>query len=166
MPDTSTEVAIATTTLTSSNNTISFSSIPSTYTDLRLVFTALSTNGTNSAYLRFNGSSTSLYSRTTIYGTGASASASSSQTQTEINLNLFHTLNTTKPEFYAIDIFSYNAAVNKNCLITGSSDLDGSGSVYVTSGLWRSTAAITSISLTTDAASFATGTTATLYGIL
>ena len=166
MPDVSTEVAIATTTLTSSSSTISFTSISSAYTDLRLVFTPFGTVGTNSALLRFNSSSTTLYSRTSLYGTGASASSNNATAQTELNLNLFHTLNTTKPEFYSINIFSYAGSTNKTCLITGSSDLDGSGSVYITAGLWRSTAAITSISLTTDASSFATGTTATLYGIL
>ena len=157
---------IATTTLGSATNTITFSSIDSSWTDLKLVFTVLSANGTNSAFLRFNNSSTTLYSRTTLYGTSA-AGSTSAQTQTQFDLNPLHTLNTTKPEFYNIDIFSYAGSTNKTCLITGSSDLDGNGSVYLKVGLWRSTAAINRLDLIADpTGNFASGTTATLYGIL
>lgn len=39
------------------------------------------------------------------------------------------------------------------------------GTVFAIVGLWRSTAAITSITLTPDAGSFATGSTFSLYGI-
>jgi hypothetical protein len=52
-------------------------------------------------------------------------------------------------------------------LLTGGTDNNGSGGVTRSVGLWRSTSAITSISLFIDGTTtFSTGTTATLYGIL
>jgi hypothetical protein len=73
---------IATTTLGSAATTITLSSIPSTYTDLRLV-TVLSNNGAggDSLYITCNGDAlgaTSLYSETRLRGDGSTATSARS----------------------------------------------------------------------------------------
>jgi hypothetical protein len=154
---------IATTTLGSANATISFSSIPSTYTDLRLVFTGTVTSA-SSLRLTFNSDSATNYSWTFLRGAGVEASSRS----TNENYLIFHNFNlsTTIPQFYSFDIFSYAGSTNKTLLATTQQDLNGSGSVIYTAALWRNTAAINTITFTNSVSTFATGTTATLYGIL
>jgi hypothetical protein len=67
-----------------------------------------------------------------------------------------------------IDLFSYAGSTNKTILTTTSTDKNGSGGVGRIVSLWRSTSAITGITITDGGAGFgwASGTTATLYGIL
>jgi hypothetical protein len=152
---------IATTTLGSANSTITFSSISSAYTDLRLVFYI---NGTGSLpIIRFNNDATSLYSRTRIEGQGSSATSNRASSATSIPLfvggagvNSFHT----------VDVFSYAGGTNKTSLIGIYEDANGSGYVGLQVGLWRDTSAITRIDLIDISSTFAAGSTATLYGIL
>jgi hypothetical protein len=164
MPDVSTEVAIATTTLGSAASSITFSSIPGTYTDLRLVFVGTSAANVPGE-MRFNGDSGSNYSRTYLSGNGSSASSSRDTNQTNISMGA--SAITSTPMMNTVDIFSYAGSAYKTCLITSSDDRNGSGTVDRQVALWRSTSAITQIRLTVDlTANFTAGTTATLYGIL
>jgi hypothetical protein len=64
------------------------------------------------------------------------------------------------------DLFSYAGSTFKTVLATNSQDYNGSGNVGRTVALWRSTSAISTILLYTNAGNFNAGTTATLYGIL
>jgi hypothetical protein len=164
MPDTSTEVAIATTTLGTAAASITFSSISSAYTDLRIVFVGTGTASSN-CQIRFNSDSTSTYSQTALYGTGAAA-GSSRNSDTAFYFTYYTNLSTTIPTLRTMDIFSYAGSTYKTCLTTENSDLNGSGSVVRTAGLWPVTSAITSILLLNPSSTFAAGTTATLYGIL
>lgn len=159
----STYEPIATTTL-SGNGSISFTSIPATYTDLRLVLTALgSTNGAT-PYLRFNSDSATNYSSTNIYGDGTSANSNANTSITAI-YNTSFGMRTATPFLYTFDIFSYAGSTYKTVLGTYNEDNNGTGYVSRLVGLWRSTSAITTIGLTASTGSFAAGTTATLYGI-
>jgi hypothetical protein len=156
---------IATTTLGTAASSISFTSIPGTYTDLRVVLVySLSISGRNLG-LTFNSDTGSNYSRTTLTGNGSSASSFRQTSQERIVLNEFGG-NTSVPKLSTIDIFSYTASVNKTVLSTNSADDDGSGETNRTVGLWRNTSAITTLGLVSLNADFNTGTTATLYGIL
>jgi len=156
---------IATTTLGSASATITFSSISSAYTDLRLVITALQGSGNNIA-LRFNSDSGTNYSRTRLIGNGTSATSTRATDDTEIDLNR-EALSSTNPSLYEIDIFSYAGSTNKTLLATANEDRNGSGSVMRVVGLWRSTSAISTILITSlSADTMGVGTTATLYGIL
>jgi hypothetical protein len=164
MPDVSTEVAIATQTLGSAASSIDFTSIGSTYTDLRLVLVTQNTSGGNLT-MRFNGDTGSNYSVTTLFGTGSSALAE--RTTSATSLRVMNSLSSsTNWRLAEIDIFSYAGSTFKTELTSISSDDNGSGSVRRTVGLWRSTSAITSISLFYDSGNHSVGTTATLYGIL
>jgi hypothetical protein len=150
---------IATTTL-STNGSISFTSIPSTYTDLRLVLVGTLASGVNS--FRFNNDSTALYSFTIVAGNGTAASSGRATAQTEFAV-ANTTFSGTVPQLVTIDIFSYAGSTFKTCLIEDSQDFNGSGNVERQVGLYRSTTAISRIDFQ---ATYKTGTSVTLYGIL
>ena len=151
---------ITTQTLGSAAASITFSSIPATYTDLRVVMTNTTSNGAD-VYLRFNGDTASNYSLTNTIANGTTAA--SNQYANLTSLNVLYT-STTVPSISMLDIKSYAGSTYKSVLFNGSADFNGSGYIIKGSGLWRSTAAITSILMT--ASNFSIGTTATLYGIL
>jgi hypothetical protein len=156
---------IATTTLGSTSATITFSSIPATYTDLRLVFTGTTATSTNFT-LRYNNDSASNYSWTWLGGTGSAAQSGRFTSATEYYGNV--TLETT-PQLYEVDIFSYAGSTFKTALIGESADKNGSGQLSRSAFLWRSTSAINRIDITAlygATNTYAIGTTATLYGIL
>jgi len=162
---TSTEVAIATQTLGSAASTITFSSIPSTYTDLRLVL--IVSDGSNGSRINcnFNSDTGNTYSMTNIQGTGASALSSRGTSQTYLNAG--NCTASTNKAFTTIDIFSYTGSTYKTCLTTNSRDDNGSGAVMRFVNLWQSTSAINRIDLTlATTGNFDAGSTATLYGIL
>lgn len=166
MPDTSTEVAIATTTLGSANTTITFSSIPSTYTDLRIVFVDNGLSTADRPVLQFNGDTGANYSVTRMTGTGSAAGSTRNTSDNQIRFQNSN-LESTYPSLLTVDIFSYTASVNKTCLGMQSDDGNGTGNIFVGVGLWRSTSTINQILIKTISGNnFATGTTATLYGIL
>ena len=162
MPDTSTEVVIASTTLGSAATTIDFTSIPATYTDLKLVFVCTTSAPTNARF-RFNSDTGSNYSYTALGGDGSTASSFGSA-GTSFYFTAFGTTSTTIPHFYSVDVFSYAGSTNKTLLLSETSDDNGSGSTARSVQLWRNTSAVTSINI--FGATFSTGTVATLYGIL
>jgi len=155
---------IATTTLGSAAASIDFTSIPATYTDLRIVFVGTSTAATG-LRMQFNSDTGTNYSRTTLTGDGSGVYAQRGTNITFISLGVNDNLNTTTPTMRCADIFSYAGSTNKTVLTEESSDLNGSGGVVRGVQLWRNTGAITSISLNVSGTTMKTGTTATLYGI-
>lgn len=159
---------IATTTLSSASAIVTFSSIPSTYTDLRLVVVGTaSSQGTMK--IRFNNDSDSNYSRLRLNGSGSSVSTGQGNNLTNLEGGTEFNDNSMPPSFFACDVFSYaNTSVNKTALLRTQSDRNGSGEVAYVVSAWRSTAAINRLdfSLNWSNWNFAIGTTATLYGIL
>lgn len=162
---------IATTTLASDTASISFSSIPGTYTDLKLIMIVRSTVVAIDADLRvtFNGSGAANYYRTGISGIGTATQTSIKQTATtNIVLGRPVAASATAGVFSMInvDIAKYSSAtLEKPLLSRMASDQNGSGTVSIIAGLWFNTSAITSLTLTPQSNNFATGTKATLYGI-
>ncbi len=150
---------IATTTLGSAASTITFSSIGSGYTDLRLVLVGNSTPSTSGFRFKINAATTG-YSVTVLSGDGATATSSRSTSQTQGNLAAMQTT----PCLLQMDLFSYAGSTNKTILTSWSAN---SATVDRRVHLYQSTSAITQIELylTTASQNFAIGTTATLYGI-
>ena len=149
---------IATTTLGSAAATITLSSIPSTYTDIRLVFVVTASSGWG---LTINALTTNEYSYTIIRGDG---SATESLRRTNYP-GIYNTAQSaTIPQMLTYDFFSYAGSTNKTALVTESLDFNGSGWVSRSVALCRTTSAITSLTLTSGG-TFPIGTTATLYGI-
>jgi hypothetical protein len=165
---------IATTTLGSAAATITFSSIPATYTDLRLVLVAIagaSGNGYVPA-LRFNSDTGTNYSTTELSGQGSSASSARTTSSAFLSAGANSSgagMSTTIPQLFTFDVMSYAGSTNKTVLISSAGDQNGSGYTLAEVGLWRDTTAINSIVISRSIAggttNFATGTTATLYGI-
>jgi hypothetical protein len=160
----STYEPIATSTLGSSNANITFSSIPSTYTDLRFVVTGTSLSAFETLLVRFNSDTGSNYSQTRIVGSGSTATSQRETSATSIRVALGSGFGPTQPSFITVDVFSYTGSTNKTVLAEASTDRNGAGSVERAVGLWSNTSAITTI-LINNANQFNTGTTATLYGI-
>jgi hypothetical protein len=154
---------IATTTLSSAANTITFSSIPATYTDLRLTL-VLNSAATQYVTFRLNADSGSNYSYTWMDGSG-SAAASGRGTNDSLVYISQRTITSGQVAFFTLDLFSYAGSTNKTILTTNSQDENGSGFVGNQVALWRNTSAITEIQLRSGVSIYGAGTTATLYGI-
>jgi hypothetical protein len=161
---------IATTTLGSATASITFSTIPATYTDLRIVFVGKSAAGGSAVEnfgVQFNSDTGTNYSRTRLSGDGsAAASARGTNNVALIFTEALAGSTATSPSYVAFDVFSYAGSTNKTVLAESSLDQNGSGTVARNVGLWRSTAAITTIKVYDYGGNnLAIGTTATLYGI-
>lgn len=157
--------SIATTTLSSATTNYTFSSIPSTYTDLVLVLNGSVATVNNSTYLQFNGDATSNgYSITYLTGNGSTASSSR---YTSFNTPYIEWNGvpgaSTSPNITIVNILNYsNTTTNKTFLSRASNASYGTDAIV---GLWRNTAAINSIKIIQPTYNFNTGTTFTLYGI-
>ena len=156
---------IATTTLGAAASTITFSSISSAYTDLRLVVTGTPTSG-SFMWMRYNSDSATNYSVTILSGDGSAAASGIISSAAQLTCKAYSSDSTSQPTLYEINIFSYAGSTYKTHLCSTSSDANGSGNVQRIVGLWRSTSAISTITLLRSASdTFAAGTVATLYGI-
>ena len=161
MPAGSTYSTIATANGTGSSGVITFSSIPGTYTDLVLV-SNFETSAAANAFYQINGSSSSLYSDTTVYGDGSTVGSGRRSNQTlsyttYISASGQRVVMTTNFMNYA------NTTTNKTYLTRfGNSSFELGAEV----GLFRSTSAITSVTINlNNSANFTSTSTFTLYGI-
>lgn len=158
---------ISSTVATGSQATITFSSIPSTYTDILLRVSARMSSTTLDTYnLAFNGS-TANFSYRNLYGagTGALGSSTGSSGATGINEPSTYTANT----FGSMDLYIPNYATSqyKSASSIAVSENNSTEAYAVFTGnVWSSTSAITSISITSaGTANFAQYSSFYLYGI-
>jgi hypothetical protein len=155
----STYTPIATTTLGSAANSVTFSSISGSFTDLVLV-RAGGISTPDEIGLRFNGDTGSNYSFTNVagYGSGTSSGRGSNQTMGRGGAAWTATNNT------IWQIMNYSNTTTFKTFLQRYSDPGDTVGAAVT--LWRNTAAINSVQvLTTGGQNFTTGSTFTLYGI-
>ena len=153
--------SIATTTLGSNQTTITFSSIPATFTHLQLRVFAR-TNRTSQDFanllIRFNSDTGSNYAYHDLFADGATVTASGTTTQTSIIANRLTGAGATASIFGAIivDVLDYTSTnKNKTVRALGGVDLNSSGALSYSSGLYFATpAAINRIDLTTIAGTF------------
>lgn len=151
----------------SSAGVITFTAIPQSFTDLRIILlgrTSWTTDSYDNVRVRFNGDSGGNYSYTDL----GYALANRGSNVSNMGIPRFNPSNggNTNPALARIDIFAYlNTNVHKTVLADGV----GLQEAYIPSrsvGLWRSTAAITSIELGgAQSGALAAGTTASLFGI-
>jgi hypothetical protein len=163
--------SIATATGTGLSSTITFSSIPATYKHLQVRVlaraTAVGATSVNLA-LRLNGDTGSNYASHRLLGDGATVSANGSTSQSNINTGLMSgalsTANIMGVTIY--DIVDYSSTT-KNTVVRSLSGLDqnGTGEIYIGSGLWVNTAAVNSVTLFCGTGFLTTETTIALYGI-
>jgi hypothetical protein len=161
MPAGNTYVPIATQTVGSGITTVTFSSIPSTYTDLVIVVNASLTAPDSNLDYRFNGDTGTNYSYTSLSGTGSAASSTRAANTNKGRLDNFGYLDTTMST-HIIHIMDYaDTAVYKTTLSRGNNTANGTSASV---NLWRSTAAVTSVDLISFV-TFVSGSTFSLYGI-
>ena len=153
-------------TLGSAAASIDFTSIPSTYTDLRIVWVYKAVSASNYPYLRYNSDTGNNYSFNVLYGNGTIAGWTGNPSNSGAYLVGNAPASTSQWQINTVDVFSYAGSTYKTLLNTYCGDVNGSGTVSYGINLWLSTAAITSIKLLFSGGSnIAAGSTATLYGI-
>lgn len=154
---------IATNTLTGTAASVTFSSIPSTYTDLVLITSAKNDSAANSHItIRFNSDSGTNYSDTYMYGTGSGGGSSARDTSATAGAIARH-----DGTQYAVGITHIQNYANTTTYKTLLSRGGNAGTItQAFATLWRSTSAITSLTVyPNDASNFASGSTFTIYGI-
>jgi hypothetical protein len=161
---TATYEKIQTQTLSSAQSSITVTSIPNTYTDLILVLNFGGSVGGQRAGFQVNGDTGSNYSK--IYALGLSGSASANGTGNETQSFIFDgiALPTTLTGNMIQQYQNYSNTTTYKTVLSRCSNPSGGGTLAV-AGLWRSTAAITSITLTPTAGNWISGSTITIYGI-
>lgn len=173
--------SIATVTLSTSASSITFSSIPATYTHLQLRGSIQSDRGSynvDNATVRFNSDSGANYSRHNVdasastttapeaYGTGGATFGGPIPTVTGVATNVFNG--------FVMDVLDYaNTNKYKTMRILAGYDVNGTGgtgsfggTVGLYSGSWQNTNAVTSITFApVDGTNFKQYSKIALYGI-
>lgn len=157
------------------NNITTFSNIPQTFQDLRIVVYGRSnfSGTTDTTAIFFNGvTSGTLYSQTRLYGNGSSAISDRLTNQDVIaDATMIPGATSTSGLFgvVTVDILNYRSTSTfKTFIVRGACDMNGSGRTDLAVGLFRSTNAITSITgpyAYQLPQQYAAGSTAALYGV-
>ena len=159
-------------TLGSAAASVTFSSIPATYTDIVLKASARTDRADyeDYCYVRFNGDTSSLYSLTDLKAQGGSASSTRFSSQSG-NFFFYATASTaTASTFGSEEVYvpSYTVSQSKPfSLFTVSENNNTTNhTIDVNAGLYRSNTAISSITIQSyNSANFVTGSSFYLYGI-
>lgn len=159
---------IARTTLSSAAATVTFSSISGSYTDLILVVNCGASSAGVTHDFRFNSDSGTNYSLTDLYGNGSTAASSRASNQTKGSFAYFVVADSPVEHNAILHIMNYSNTTTFKTALSRSNrgsanNFPGAEAIV---NLWRSTAAITSITLLPNAGNFVAGSTFTLYGIL
>ena len=170
----STYTLISSQVLASSASTVTFSSIPATYTDLVLRVSARDndTGAFQQLRITFNGDTATNYSYTNLYGTGSSAFSIGPATANfnYINFQSSDSNGATANSFGSSELYipSYTVSQNKPVSMFSVSETNATATnMGATAGLWRNTAAITSLTMVPafTSGNFLTGSSFYLYGI-
>ena len=155
---------LATTTLTSTTATITFSSINQTYTDLILVMSCSINTAGGNCWVRVNGDTGSNYAYNAMYNSGSSVLGTVNGS-TALGLLAGCLVGWDTNE--TIIILQINSYANTTTYKTGSSRGNNPSTAVDRSGsLWKSTAAINSLTILNGSGnSFLTGSKFTIYGI-
>lgn len=152
--------AISSQTLGSAQSSVTFNSF-SGYTDLVIVLNTKLAS-TTSTYMNFNGDTAGNYSFTRIYGNGSSAVSDRVGTNlTGIDIQY---AGSGDGNVTIVNLMNYANSTTYKTSLTRWNTTGSTGYVGANVNLWRSTAAITSITFS-NSVNFSVGSTFTLYGI-
>jgi hypothetical protein len=147
---------------------ITFSSIPTTYRHLQIRYTAKNQSTATQINLTMNGITTAVYFRHSLFGNGSSAGSNgNSSAQTSIQL-LDSMANSTTPNAVnagVIDILDYRSTTKNTTIRALYGMADNLNRVYLSGGFYNQTTAVTSLTLTASASSFASLSRFSLYGV-
>jgi len=156
-------------TLTTTTASITFSSIPSTYTDLLLSISSRNSDIYYEVHFIFNGDTGNNYSGRNIYGTGSSVVSSSSSSISSLqNLTVESVSGQTASTFGNIQLYipNYLSSNYKSISADGLDENNATSAIAMLgAGLWSNTAAITSIQAFPSLGSFVQYSSFYLYGI-
>jgi hypothetical protein len=158
---------ITTQTVSTTTATVTFSSIPQTYTDLILISNFATTTINEDAYVQFNSDTGNNYSRTHLRGNGSSALTSRASNQPFIPIDIDSSGSTLSTGIQATTHFmNYSNATTFKTIVCRSGTTGGSftGTTLLV-GLWRNTNAISNIDVKSTGGNYVVGSTFTLYGI-
>jgi hypothetical protein len=159
--------SIATVTGNGTASSVTFSSIPATYSSLQVRISYLAT--ATKLFLQPNGdTNTANFARHALFGDGSTVSALGAAASTSPFItNLGADSSTTNPTVVIIDIHDYASTTkNKTVRVFTGIDNNGSGAVNLNSILWMSTTAISSLVIPNqNGTNYNTGSTFSLYGI-
>ena len=153
---------IQSTTISSAQASVTFSSIPATYTDLVLITNGKMVSGENALGVSLNNDTSSNYSTVAFYGTGTTPGSSLRfNNGSELYVGRMGASTNTTSIIHLLDYS--NTTTYKTAVTRGAS----SAIIMTTAGAWRNTVAVNSVlvrgfGLFSD---FASGCTFTLYGI-
>jgi len=152
---------IATNTLSSTSALVTFSSIPSTYTDLVVI---VSGKGTSLLQVRMsvNNDSSVIYSTTGMSGNGTGAESWRVSGYPYVSGDYYYSF-TPNAGYVQFNLMNYSNTTTFKSFLTRSGE--GSQATMANVSLWRSTAAINRIDITASTSTFAAGTVFTIYGI-
>jgi len=154
---------------TGSSGVITFSSIPSTYKHLQLRLFVKDTGGLSpEIQVTFNSDTASNYSRHRLTGNGTSAAAFGAANTSNIPFIGQVGLPTAASTYGVaiIDILEYkNTNIYKTVRVLSGQDSNGSGGIDFTSGSWRNTAAISTVTVSLSGSNYTTASSIALYGI-
>jgi uncharacterized protein YraI len=164
-PVTGSYESIASAAGTGSSNTITFSSIPSTYASLQVRFSGFAVSGGATITMRLNGDTGTNYSRHLLTGEGGTITVVGAANVNQIAVAGWNTgSSTTYPTVGIIDIHDYASTTkNKTVRIFSGIDISSNGDIELNSGGYFSTSAIDSISII--GSNWTTSSTFALYGI-
>jgi len=162
MPAGATFEPIATSTLLTNTNTVSFTNIPNTYTDLLILARcAYQSFGSGDMNIQFNSDTGNNYGTTRLLNSGTGAISNTSTNRANVNSGECGSAFTV----VEVHILSYTASVFKNVFTSGINP-GGIDNGYWTMGAWRNTSAITSVQIRAEISpTWQAGSTFTLYGI-
>jgi hypothetical protein len=165
--------SIATTTVGAGGaSSISFTSIPSTYTHLQVRCIMRSAGASANLTMQINGDTTNNYTYHVLYGDGSAVTASGAGTGLPYNFTGYMpTSGGTANAFgtAVTDILDYaNTSKYKTTRSLTGADMNGSGLVELASGLWLSTSAITQLDfkVSNGGSNFAQYSSFALYGVI
>lgn len=143
--------------------TIDFTSIPQTYTDLKVVWSLRSSTSGNQVLISLNGSTTSFDSRY-LSGNGASTASGTLARYAGVSAYTSETASIfSNGEIY---LPNYTGSTNKSFSSDSVSENNGTTTYQILiAGLWSNTAAITSLTLTNNTGNWIQYSSASLYGI-
>ena len=158
---------IATANGTGSSGIIEFNSILADYEHLQIRYTAKNTSSSVDINVRMNGATGTVYARHSLLGNGSTASSTAVSSETSIQMvdSMASSTTTGLTSSGVIDILDYKNTSKNTTLRALYGQTGNINRIFLTSGLYNATTAVTSLDLIAASGNFASISRFSLYGI-
>lgn len=155
--------AIASQTLTGTETSVTFSSIPQTYTDLVFILNPIGTSSGANYLARFNSDTGANYDGIRLTANGSTVASARYTITGGIQIHDYLINGTSQVPVIICQIMNYsNTTTYKQLYARGNT---ASNWVQSSVGVWKSTSAITSVTFLSSSSNFQSGSSFSLYGI-